>query len=90
VFEAAARGLIPGNLGRPQTPERLLEILASEGYITPGEADALRTLGQLRNDAAHGRLDAAITRDQLADLVSVTRTLLELSEGGAAPQGNPT
>jgi hypothetical protein len=85
VFEAAARGLIPGNLGRPQTPERLLEKLASEGYITPGEAAALRTLGQLRNDAAHGRLDAAVTRDQLADLVSVTHTLLELSEGDAEP-----
>jgi hypothetical protein len=90
VFEAAARGLIPETLGRPQTPERLLEKLASEGYITPGEADALRTLGQLRNDAAHGRLDAAVTRAQLADLVSVTHTLLELSEGDAEPPGNLT
>jgi hypothetical protein len=79
VFEAAARSLIPDHLGRPQTPGRLLEVLASEGYVTPAEADALRELGNLRNKAAHGKLDAAVTRDQIAELVSVTRSLLDQS-----------
>lgn len=79
VFEAAARSLIPDDLGRPQTPGRLLERLASDGYITPGEADSLRKLGDLRNAAAHGKLDAAVTRGQIAGLVTVTRTLLDLS-----------
>jgi hypothetical protein len=83
VFEAAARGLIPESLGRPQAPERLLEKLASEGYITPEEADALRILGKLRSHAAHGRLDVAITRDQLAELVSITHTLIELPDANA-------
>ena len=77
VFEAAARSLIPGDLGRPQPANRLLEILASDGYITPEEADALRILAHSWNTAAHGHLDVSITRDQVASLVSVTRTLLQ-------------
>ena len=85
AFEAAARSLIPNNLGPPQTSGRLLETLASEGGITPAEADALRTLAQLRNDAAHGRLDASVTREQLAELMSVTQTLLKLSEPDTQP-----
>lgn len=83
VFEAAARSLIPDTLGRPQTPGRLLERLASDGYITPEEADGLRNLGRLRNDAAHGQLDAVVTRDQLENLVGIIRTLLTLSDEGA-------
>jgi len=76
IFEAAARSLVPEHLGRPQTPNRLLEILASDGYITPEEADFLRCLGRLRNEAAHGRLDAPVTRDQVMMLVTMTRTML--------------
>jgi hypothetical protein len=83
VFEAAARSLMQNDLGRPQAPARLLEVLASDGYIAPGEADVLRRLGRLRNEAAHGRLDVVLTRDDLAELVQITRTILELHEQGA-------
>jgi len=85
VFEAAARRLLPDNLGRPQSPARLLEVLASDGSITPDEANALRTLGRLRNEAAHGRLDIALTREQVADLVRVTRSLLALPAEAVTP-----
>ncbi len=83
IFEAAARLLVPEYLGRPQPSGRLLELLASDGYITPEEADFLRSLARLRNEAAHGHLDAAVTRDHVAMLVSITRTLLVLSDATA-------
>jgi hypothetical protein len=82
VFEAAARSSIPKALGRPQTHGRLLEVLAADGSITPEEADALRKLGSLRNKAAHGDLDVAVTREQMAELVSVARSVLDLSTVG--------
>lgn len=81
AFEAAARSLIPGELARPQTPARLLETLASDGTITPDEADTLRRLGRFRNEAAHGRLDLPLTRQDLHALVRVTRAMLEVDEG---------
>lgn len=84
VFEAAARYLIPSNFERPQTPGRLLEILASDGYITPDEADSLRRLGGMRNDAAHGQLEITLTREELAELVRVARTMIDLS-GSSVP-----
>lgn len=83
VFEAVARSLIPIGLTRPQQPVRLIEVLASEGYVTPDEADTLRRLGQVRNEAAHGRLDVAVSQEDLARLVDVIRTLLKL-QGEAA------
>lgn len=79
VFEAAARSVIPGNLQQPQMPERLLEVLASDGYITPQEADDLRNFAVLRNKAAHGQLDIAVSRDQIAALAGISRTLMNLA-----------
>jgi len=78
VFEAAARSLIPLDLERPQAPARLLQTLASNGYVTPDEAAMLHRLGQIRNGVAHGRLDITPTRDQVEGLIDVTRTLLRL------------
>ncbi len=82
VFEATARSLIPDDLGRPQTPASLIEILASGGYITPEEAEILRQLGQLRNEAAHGRLDVKLTREDISELVRITETILSLHDLG--------
>ncbi len=78
TFEAAARRLIPTNLGRPQSPSRLIEVLASEGYITSDEADKLRDLSQVRNEIAHGRLELIATREQVESLIAITRTVLTL------------
>jgi hypothetical protein len=77
VFEAAARALLPSSLTRPQPPARLIEALASDGYVTPDEADMLRRLSRTRNDVAHGRLDLTPSRDDVALLIAVTRSLLE-------------
>jgi hypothetical protein len=80
AFEAAARALEPDRLGRPQTSGRLLEILAADGYITPDEADLLRSVARVRNSVAHGDLDVSIDRQQLENLILVTRTLLDLRQ----------
>jgi len=80
TFEAAARRLTPTNLARPQSPSRLIEVLASEGYITPDEADILRSLSRLRNEIAHGRLDLKPSRAQVENLVTIIRSLLRLDE----------
>ena len=80
VFEAAARSMMPDTLGRPQTPVRLLDVLAADGTVTPDEADALRRLGRLRNEAAHGRLDVEVTREDLEILIGATRTVLDVAD----------
>jgi len=77
VFEAAARALLPSSLTRPQPPVRLIEMLASGGYVTPDEADMLRRLSRTRNEVAHGRLYIMPARDDVARLIAVTRSILE-------------
>jgi len=77
VFEAASRAVLPASLKRPQPPARLIETLASEGYVTPDEADMLRRLSRTRNEVAHGRLDLVPTWDDVAGLIAVTRSILE-------------
>jgi hypothetical protein len=77
VFEAAARALLPSTLTRPQPPARLIEALASEGYVTPDEADMLRRLSRTRNELAHGRLDLTPSRGDVARLIAVTRSILD-------------
>jgi hypothetical protein len=77
VFEAASRALLPASLARPQPPARLIEALASVGYVTPDEADMLRRLSRIWNEVAHGRLDVTLSRDDVALLIAVTRSILE-------------
>jgi uncharacterized protein YutE (UPF0331/DUF86 family) len=79
IFKAAST---PQTLERPQTTGRLLEVLASDGAITPDEADELRQIARLRNEAAHGRLDVVVTREQIEALAYVIRTLLGLPGSG--------
>jgi hypothetical protein len=79
LFEAAARALLPSSLTRPQPPANLIEILASDGYVTPDEADRLRRLSRTRNQVAHGRLDLTPSRDDVTLLIAITRSILELA-----------
>lgn len=76
ALEASARFLAPTRFEAPQEPARLLEALASDGYVTPDEADLLRQLGKLRNAVAHGRLDLTPSREQVKELIRIIRTLL--------------
>jgi uncharacterized protein YutE (UPF0331/DUF86 family) len=76
IFEALARAILPDQFQRPQTPGRLVEILARQGYITPSEADLLRVLAEKRNKLAHGELQ---TRASKAELGAFTKTLDSLA-----------
>jgi len=83
AFEAAARSLAPNDLIQPQSPAQLLEIMASGGYITPDEADILQILARLRNEAAHGRMDISLSRNDLERIIQITRTVLSLHDSTA-------
>jgi uncharacterized protein YutE (UPF0331/DUF86 family) len=77
ALEAIGRALLPERFRRPQTPARLIEVLATEGYLTPAEADALRAAISTRNSAVHGGLDPAVDEQQLEQLITVLRTLAD-------------
>jgi uncharacterized protein YutE (UPF0331/DUF86 family) len=83
TLEAAARALLPDLFERAQPTERLIEVLASEGYLTPKEADVLRKIGAARNAAVHGQLDVRIEPAQLDELLSVLRTLTKFLDHDA-------
>jgi uncharacterized protein YutE (UPF0331/DUF86 family) len=75
VLEAIGRALLPARISRPQTPSRLLEVLASDGHITPDEADVLRRTIPLRNAAVHGEIDREVDENLLERFVAILDTL---------------
>jgi len=84
ALEAIARALLPDQLSRPQPPNRLIETLASQGYLTPSEADSLRAAAMLRNAVAHGKLGSAVEIRQLDALSSALQTLKSFLPKNAA------
>jgi len=75
TFEAIGRKLMSKEFSRPQTPGRLIQVLATEGHITPDEADALRELADMRNRFVHGELSVAMTRPQIEPFVKILSSL---------------
>ena len=75
TLEALGRVLLPRQFELPQTPGRLVEVLAFEGNVTPGEADLLRALANNRNRFIHGSLDIQVDP---SDVVRFAGTLREL------------
>jgi len=75
TFEALGRALSPQQFARPQTPGRLIETLASNGFVTPSEADILRRLATIRNQFIHGSLNEIVDRAELERFISILRTL---------------
>jgi uncharacterized protein YutE (UPF0331/DUF86 family) len=78
TFEAVGRALLPEEFRRPQTPARLVEVLGSEGYITPEEADILRAASTIRNAIVHGQLNSAVDPKVLEGFVAILKTLVKL------------
>jgi uncharacterized protein YutE (UPF0331/DUF86 family) len=76
TLEATARALLPDQLARPQTSRTLIEALATQGFLTPREADSLRSAASLRDAAAHGQLDLTMEPSQFDELLAVLRTLI--------------
>jgi hypothetical protein len=78
VLEAIARSILPTQLGRAQPATRLVEVLATEGLVTPSEADALRTVAAVRNVTAHGKLDTVVEPQVTDTFIGILRTLSQL------------
>jgi uncharacterized protein YutE (UPF0331/DUF86 family) len=72
--------LLPGRFERPQTPGRLVQVLASEGYVTPSEADKLRGLAEKRNKLVHGELRTRISEADVAQMTDILSTLKKIAE----------
>jgi len=75
TFEAASRALVSSEFVRPQTPGRLVQVLAREGYLTPEEADSMREFAELRNRLIHGALDAKVGRNAVDGLLKVLQSV---------------
>lgn len=71
VLEALARFALVDQLAKPQTPGSVLERLAFEGYVSPSEADQIRTLVALRNKLAHGDLTIRLNQDLIDRFVAI-------------------
>lgn len=80
ALEAASRAVLPEYLARPQAANRLIEILASEGMVTPSEADNLRNTLRLRNAVSHGHFAVQITETAIDEVISVAMTIKELAK----------
>jgi uncharacterized protein YutE (UPF0331/DUF86 family) len=78
ALEAVGRALVPGRIARPQTPARLIEVLASDGYVTPTEADRLRELARARNNLIHGTLRTKVAANDIKGFAAILRTLHKL------------
>lgn len=77
TFEALGRALLPDKFMKPQTPKRLVEVLASNGRLTPTEADVARQLIDTRNKLIHGALQTEVASRDVRSFVTVLKTLQE-------------
>lgn len=76
VLEATARILSPSDTRRPQSPGRVVELLASEGYVVPEDADILRHSATLRNRLIHGDLDLDVPVELRRQTERIARELV--------------
>jgi uncharacterized protein YutE (UPF0331/DUF86 family) len=80
-LEAVARNFFERQTTRPQSPGRIVELLAGSGNITPSEAKLLRRLVQARNSVIHGELNTSIEIDDVILMQSIVTNLAqEISE----------
>lgn len=77
AFEALGRALLPHDFARPQTPGRLVEMLAQGGQLTPNEADEIRRLVKKRNGLIHGELSTRVSISEISQFVAVLSKALE-------------
>src|ERR1051325_5880426 len=77
-FEALARSLMFDEFQKPQSPGRLVSLMAQEGYLTPSEADQLRLLSEKRNTLIHGGLQTAVEKSDIELFRSILERLAAL------------
>lgn len=81
TFEAIARRLMTSTFVKPQTPGRLVQQLAQEGYVTPSEGDFLRILAAKRNALIHGNLHDLPQKGEVEFFREISERLAAESEG---------
>lgn len=69
AFEAIARKLNSSAFEKPQSPGRLVTVLAENGQLTPDQATIMRELIVKRNALVHGQLDIEISNNDLKGLL---------------------
>lgn len=79
TFEATARTLVSGRFVKPQSPKRIVDQLAEEGFLTPDEADQLRKLADKRNRFIHGDLDVVVSLPELDFFIDILKVLALVS-----------
>lgn len=80
TIEAVARYLEPERTKRPQSPARVVEVLASGGHITPSQAQTIRDAIKDRNNIVHGELDIRPSKEAIAGLAEIVEHVLESLE----------
>jgi uncharacterized protein YutE (UPF0331/DUF86 family) len=80
TFEALARLTLPLTFARPQSPGRLVQLLAQEGYVTPTEADVLRTLAEKRNLLIHGNVRTHVSEADLESFAVILKNLMDTQQ----------
>ncbi|MBV9201861.1 MAG: hypothetical protein JOY83_19440 [Alphaproteobacteria bacterium] len=86
ALEAAGRALLPRDLARPQPANKLVEVLASEGAVTPAEAESLRSAIGLRNSIAHGGFSLPVTEQEVEQVVATARMIIGLAKEPSSSQ----
>ncbi|MDR7125789.1 hypothetical protein [Pseudotabrizicola sp. 4114] len=76
IFEAVARFKMPKSFQVPQSPGRIITVLAEAGSISPSEADTLRALSSKRNLLIHGKLDEVISIEEANTLIMISERLI--------------
>jgi len=79
-FEAAGRALHSRIFSKPQSPGRVITVLAERGYLEPQSAEALRKAAAKRNALIHGELDADISIDDVELVLAEAGKLLSFVE----------
>ena len=80
VRTLAEEGHFVSALQFPQTPARLTQVLSNHGFITPSEADKLRSLAQKRNKVAHGDFTLRVTKSDIENMLDTLTTTLRMFE----------
>lgn len=75
VFEALSRKLVPDEFVRPQSPGRLIQILASKGYLDLDGEQLLRRLAKARNAIIHGELSASVDPAEAENFLNLLAAL---------------
>lgn len=75
-FEATARLLHPSIFERAQTPRRVLDRMAQEGYLIPDDADFVRALVDKRNRIVHGDFKVEVSNDEVKKFFEVLHEVL--------------